>query len=117
MPLDFDFPISAFRAAARHVFGRMAIIIAALASAVLLGAAIASAFGDHITPLGALLFYPVMIIGGFYQLWGALIYPAIVFCAAIYILRETSHLLVLAIFILQTVEACRWCTSWTIGKL
>jgi hypothetical protein len=117
MPVDFDYPISAFRAAARHLVGRIAIIVAALSAAVLLGAGIASGWGDYIAPLGALMIYPVMIIGGFYSLWGALIYPTIVFCAAIYILRETSHLLVLLIFVLQAAEACRWSLSWTIGEL
>src|SRR5258708_9391395 len=114
-PSDFDYPLSAFRSATSHLLGRLLFVVIVLALAVLLGAGIARLTGDHLSSLGALMLYPILVIGGIAQIHGIVAYALVFIAGAIYILRETSHLWLLVIFITQAIEAGVWCSSWTLG--
>src|SRR5438034_11362038 len=114
--LEQDYPLSIFQAALFSVAGKTFLLIVFLALATLLGSSLAYAQGDHIHPIGALMVYPIMVIGGFAQGWGIPIYAALAIIGSIYLARDISHRWLIVIFVFQLFEAWRWCASWVVGK-
>jgi hypothetical protein len=114
--LERDYPLSVFREAVSGVVGKALLFVGCLVLATLAGSAIAFAHGDHIHPVGALMLYPLMVIGGFVEIWGIPIYATLLILFLIYVARDISHWWLIVVFTLQSFEAWRWCASWVVGK-
>ena len=100
--LERDYPLSVFRAAIFGVAGKTLLLVGSLVLATVLGSALAYAHGDHIHPVGALMIYPIMVIGGFAEGWGIPIYAALAMIGFIYLARDVSHRWLFVIFALQS---------------
>lgn len=62
------------------------------------------------------MIYPIMVIGGIAQIWGIFTYFILGIFTVIYLHRDVPPRWLLLPFLLQGIEAYRWCVSWEIGK-
>jgi hypothetical protein len=108
-----NYPYSLVTDVGGNLIGRVLLFLATIVLAVFLGSGIAALTGDHIGWFGAVLIYPIMVIGGVADIWGIFVYGAILFFALIFLRCEISLRWLLLPFLLQGIEAYRWCASWT----
>ena len=93
------YPISLFVDVAEHFFGRILLLLSALGLGIFIGSGIAASTGDHVGWFGAVMVYPIMIIGGIAQIWGIFVYLLLGVFTAIYLQRDVSPKWLLVPFI------------------
>jgi hypothetical protein len=111
-----DYPFSTFSDVAGHFIGRIFLLLVTFGIAIFLGSGVAASTGDHIGWFGGIMIYPIMIIGGIAQIWGIFVYLTLGIFTAVYLIRDVSIRWLILPFLLQGLEAYRWCASWEIGK-
>ncbi len=111
-----DYPLSLLTNVVSHLLGRIFLLFCTIAFAVFLGSGVAASTGDHVGWFTGIMIYPVLLVGGIAQIWGLPIYLFLGIFTAIYLQRELSPRWLLLPFLLQTLEAYRWCASWETGK-
>lgn len=108
-----DYPFSILNDVAGHFVGRIFLLTGTLAIATYLGASLAFASAGHSGewPFG-LLFYPIMFVGGLVQGWGIASLFLLGIFAVVYFHKEDVRLPWLAVpFLIQGLEAYRWCST------